>query len=272
VEVGVQRFCRSIIVVAILCCLIGGCDSGQSTANAPPVSAAQLRENFSRQVTAGHDEAALVVAHTLTQRYPESAEAKAVSAQLPELQARVASQKAAAQAAAEKAARETKAKQSQRFKLLLSRMSRQHDDVEHDTFFQSRSAPAGGGPYTYAKLYIGRSDSGQVWLRTRLQYGGDDWIFFERIKFSIDGVTSPEQKLGFFQVKRDNQAGSVWEWVDLQVPDEAVPIFDAMAKGNKVVVRFDGKYRHDLTLSAAAKQSLADMLELYGLMKAGMKP
>jgi len=236
------------------------------------VSAAQLRDNFSRQLHAGHDQAALVVAHTLTQRFPRSPEAQAVSAQLPEIEARVASQKAAAAEAATRAAQQARIKSVERLKLLLGRMSREYDSVEHTTFIQPRANSLAAGPKTYVTLYVGRADSGDTWLRTRLQYGGERWIFFDRIKVNIDGVTLPEEKLGYFRVERDNQDGYVWEWADLSVPDAAVPVFEAMAAGKSVVVRFEGKYRKDLVLSSAAKQTLRDTLEMYSLMKAGFSP
>lgn len=92
------------------------------------------------------------------------------------------------------------------------------------------------------------------------------------LKINIDGITLPEQRLGFFHVERDNSAGYVWDWVDLAVPGDAVSIFDAMGKGKTVLVRFEGKYRQDLTLSNSAKESLRDTLDLYRLMKTGMHP
>jgi hypothetical protein len=273
-------FLRALALTAIVFSLWGCGNSGSAKA---PISAAQLQANFSAQVTQGNLGGALVVARTLEQRYPQSSEALAVKAQLPAIQARADEQHAQAQAAADqraheaqlaadRTARQADAHDRDLFKTVLAKMSQSHDVVEHDTFFQPRANPPSAGPHTYVTLYVGRADTGSVWLRTRLQYGGRDWIFFQSVKFSIDGQTLPEQKLGTFQVQRDNDSDGVWEWVDLMVPDDGLAMFDAMANGKNVVVRFEGKYRHDLELSRAAQSAIRDTLTLYKLMKSGMQP
>ncbi|MEO8465822.1 MAG: hypothetical protein ABI640_10825 [Gammaproteobacteria bacterium] len=158
---------------------------------------------------------------------------------------------ATAKATADRVARAEAEKNNAELKALLTKMTRNRDEVEHTTFFHA--LPLSGGPHSYVAIYIGRADSGSVWMRTRLQYGGPDWIFWQKLKFSIDGVTLPEQALSYFQIQRDNDGDGVWEWVDLTTDEATLSLFNSLAAGKKSIVRFKGKYRYALELSAAVK-------------------
>jgi hypothetical protein len=57
----------------------------------------------------------------------------------------------------------------------------------------------------------------------------------------------------------------------MTVEDSALPLFDSLAAGKQVIVRFDGKYRKDLVLTVASKAALRDTLRLYRLMKQGVR-
>ena len=265
-----RRFGLGLLSISLLVMTLPGCDSSEKAA--PPVSASQLQTNFENAVTRGNDEAAVVIARTLNQRYPSSPEASAVNTKLPQVQARAQVRRDELKAAADKSAKEVREKSAAQFKTLLTRMARSQDDVEHITWFEPKANRARAGATTYATLYVGLSDAGSVWLRTRMQYGGSDWIFFERLKFSIDGTTLPAKPFGYFNVKRDNSSGDVWEWIDLAVEDDALPLMEKLAEGKTVGIRFEGKYYQDLKLSGAMKQSMRDALDLYQLMKRGLRP
>lgn len=248
---------RYFLPVVIGACLFA---AAELRAQSESPTASQLSQNIATQLSNGNSQGALVVANTLVKRYPDSPEAAVARKQIVKLQAKVHAARAVA-------AKKNKAEYTQ----LLGHMRREEDAVEHDTFFTDRRFPSSGSPNTFVELYIGQKKSGSAWLRTKLQYGGESWIFFTTVKFSVDGTTVSEKDLGFFHVERDNNSSGVREWVDMPVDDTALPIFDALASGKQVIVRFDGKYRKDLVLSANSKAAIRDTLRLYRLMKQGVQ-
>jgi hypothetical protein len=62
-----------------------------------------------------------------------------------------------------------------------------------------------------------------VWLRLKMSYTGDDWIFFENAYLSYDGITREFPFNKYKDKESDNSGGDVWEWIDLSVSsDDAV--------------------------------------------------
>lgn len=249
---------------------VSHCALGQDLPKTP--AASELRGNMDKQIAAGNDQGALVVGNTLVTKYPDSPEAKGARIKIQEIQAKQAAQREAATVKDRADQASAALKDKADFKRLLGVMSRHEDRVEHDTFYTHRGfSRYEGGHRTYINLYIGQHASGSVWLRSRLEYAGHTWIFFETIKINVDGQTISDKELGFFHVQRDNDSDGVREWVDLSVDDNALPIFDSLAAGKVDIVRFDGKFRYDLEVPADGKSAMRDTLRLYRLMKSGMR-
>jgi len=77
----------------------------------------------------------------------------------------------------------------------------------------------------------------------------------------VDGETYLLTNGGF---NRDNNT-SIWEWKDDHVSINQISVLMKMAKGNDVVLRFNGQqYKKDIPLSHSDKIALAKLLEAYG--------
>lgn len=69
----------------------------------------------------------------------------------------------------------------------VSKLKKKYDDINHTTWFYN--------PYfthytntNHTSIYMGKSES-SLWLRLKMSYEGDDWIFFDTAYLSYDGNT-----------------------------------------------------------------------------------
>lgn len=114
--------------------------------------------------------------------------------------------------------------------------------------------------------YIGVNEN-NVWLRMVCNYTGDDWVFFKKVTFSVDG-TNYYKSFNYFDIVRDNGGGDVWEYIDTEVYDSDIEILKAIANSNETIVRFSGdNYSKDVIIPAEDKQGIADALLVYELLK-----
>jgi hypothetical protein len=112
-------------------------------------------------------------------------------------------------------------------------------------------------------LYIGKKKSGEPWLRFKAMYYDDDWIFFDEIRVNVDGevftITAD-----YFDVERDNSGGNVWEWLDISPGSYELNMINSIIGSKSTTVRFKGdQYHSDMTLSAATKRGLKNVLLAY---------
>lgn len=115
-------------------------------------------------------------------------------------------------------------------------------------------------------IYIGKSDL-SVWLRLKMSYEGDDWIFFERAYLSYGGNTHEIKFDKYKDSKTDNgYGGRVWEWVDVRVDDATLKFLVQMAQSNDVKMRMVGKYAHTRKLTKQEIQGVRDVLTAYHVL------
>lgn len=154
---------------------------------------------------------------------------------------------------------------------LLSTMKLEEDRVRQYKFYY----PKGWRHYSdgwaadikcFVLPYIGASND-DVWLRMVCNYTADDWIFFEKITFSVDGKNY-YKSFQYNDVVRDNANGDIWEYVDMDVNNTELEILKAIAYSNETIVRFEGDdYYDDMVVSAEDKQGIKDALKVYELLK-----
>ena len=169
--------------------------------------------------------------------------------------------------AQEKLSAEKKAKADE----LLSTMKLDEDRVRNLKFYY----PQGWRHYSdgwaadiksFVLPYIGIQGD-DVWLRMVCNYTDDDWVFFKKITFSVDGKNY-YKFFSYNDVVRDNEAGDVWEYVDIEVEDNEINILSAIANSTETIVRFEGdNYYRDVTISDTDKKGIADALLVYQLLK-----
>ena len=151
----------------------------------------------------------------------------------------------------------------------LKKLVKNYDDVYGITWYKQ--------PYfthytntNLTSIYIGDNGSSQ-WLRLRMSYQGDDWIFFERAYLSYDGNTEEINFDEYQDKKTDNSGSGVWEWIDVAVTKDVETFLRGFAKSNNAKMRLSGKYTRTRNLTWNERQGMMDVLNGYDVLKQGIK-
>ena len=115
-------------------------------------------------------------------------------------------------------------------------------------------------------IYISKI-SDLMWLRMKMSYTGDDWIFFENAYLSYDGNTKGISFDKYKEKESDNSGGEVWEWIDIAVEDDLLEFLRAMVNGKSVKMRLSGKYSKTRDLSVNEIKAIKDVLLAYDVLK-----
>jgi len=94
--------------------------------------------------------------------------------------------------------------------IAVSKMRKNVDEMEGITWYRDKSTPK----YTNKKsihLYFGNKSGSRPWLRMRLQYAANDWLFIRSFFVVADGQRFDKNHAEF---ERDNGSGGIWEWYD----------------------------------------------------------
>ena len=155
----------------------------------------------------------------------------------------------------------------------LKRLKLEEDKVWGNKFYYASGFPYydaygywGADVRSFALPYMGTNGS-SVWLRLVFNYTAYDWIFFETITIAVDGQRYFEV-FDYFDVTRDNDWNNIWEYVDVPVNSYEMDILRAIANSNEAIIRFEGdRYYDDVTITAADKKAISEMLLLYEYMQ-----
>jgi tetratricopeptide (TPR) repeat protein len=147
-----------------------------------------------------------------------------------------------------------------RFSQALSKMRKKYDDVQEITWYYDKTSPRYTN-YNNVAIYIGIKKDSSPWLRFRIQYTADDWLFINKYIFKIDDSTyeyTPENA-----VERDNST-TVWEWSDESVESNIYKIITAVIQSKNCKIRCEGdQYYKDRIITKAEKQALQNVLDAY---------
>ncbi|MBW2602685.1 MAG: hypothetical protein JRE28_00005 [Deltaproteobacteria bacterium] len=162
-----------------------------------------------------------------------------------------------------------KAEKEKQLKLkALKKLKKKYDDVADITWYRN--------PYfthytnrNLTSVYIGHSGM-STWLRLRMSYHGDDWIFFEKAYLSYGGSTKEIFFNKYDDKKTDNGDGGVWEWIDVSVSSDTARFLREFAKSKKSKMRLSGKYTRTRNLTWNERQGIIDVLNGYDLLKQGI--
>lgn len=136
------------------------------------------------------------------------------------------------------------------------------DEVNGVKFYMPKVYPEYANTRCYVLPYIGMKGN-DIWLCATLNYTGDDWVFFKKVVFSIDGKNITKS-FTYFDVIRDNGYGDVWEVINTADGEAYKDTFRSIAKSNKTIVRFEGDtYYDDFTVKATDKTAMTDILDAY---------
>ena len=111
-----------------------------------------------------------------------------------------------------------------------------------------------------ALFYIGINRT-NVWLRMKIKYYGDDWLFVDSYKIAADSLRWQSPKLNF---QRDHSGGNVWEWIDTAPTEEDIRNMEALSTAANPIIRFQGKqYYSDFKLSTKQQKDIRAVLALF---------
>jgi hypothetical protein len=190
----------------------------------------------------------------LVAQYAAAPEARAAETRLEAIGRARAHREAETKAAAARAERERTARE----RALLTGITKKYDEMQGTTWYTPKGA---GGFSIPVHLYLGEK-AGNVWLRMWMGTSTEDWLFWERVIFNVDG------QIETYHVERSDKeteviTGGVLEWTDVLLDETWEAQFRRMAHASLVKVRFEGKYRRDVTLSEGTKDKLQLILDLY---------
>lgn len=198
------------------------------------------------------------VLEQLLSRHPGTSQAKEAEKIIVTVDKQIKEQNVAKEKETEKQKKLAKEKLSNATKKLRS----SYDDIKGITWYRDKGTPEYAN-YTSFHLYMGKEKYGKPWLRFRIQYSADDWLFIESfvIKTAYGSYTI-DTKYG--EVERDNGSGGIWEWYDISLDNKTYQIVKSVIDSKDVKLRHVGKqYHKDRTISEKEKQGLQNILDAY---------
>lgn len=150
-------------------------------------------------------------------------------------------------------------KEKENFDNALSNMRTEYDDIKGITWYYDKSSSK------YARdnnvyLYIGKDKDSSVFLRFRVQYASEDWLFIEKYIFKTDNETIEYEPS---EVKRDNNL-NIWEWSDESLNKANFSIVKKIISSNVCKLRYEGdKYYNDRVISSQEKKAFQNVLDAY---------
>lgn len=135
------------------------------------------------------------------------------------------------------------------------------DEMKGITWRYDKSTPKYNDVNSF-HVYMGQEGNNTPWLRFRVQYKSDDWLFIEKylIKTDNNSYTIYADR----EVERDNGYGGIWEWYDTKMTSEIYNILKDIISSKNTRLRSEGKqYYKDRQISAKEKQGLKNVLDAY---------
>lgn len=150
----------------------------------------------------------------------------------------------------------------------VNKLKKEYDDISGRTWYYNRYFTHYNNR-NLVSLYIGQEGT-SVWLRLKMSYEGEDWIFFKNAYLSYDENTKSIPFREYGDKETDNgYGGRVWEWIDVYVDDALLTYLEGMVNGKTLKMRLSGKYTHTRTLTTNERKALQDVLLAYDVLKNG---
>lgn len=102
-------------------------------------------------------------------------------------------------------------------------------------------------------------------LRLRLQYHADDWLFFHKVQFSIDG-----KAYEFIPMNTETDSGNggrIWEWFDESMGKSNTDLLEALANAKSAKMKLIGRQYYNIkTITSTQIRDINRTLDLYKAM------
>nr|DAM51836.1 MAG TPA: hypothetical protein [Caudoviricetes sp.] len=153
-------------------------------------------------------------------------------------------------------------------KAAVAKLKTEKDEVEGITWHYPSSYPQYANSRCFVLPYIGEQ-GGNYWLRCKVDYAANDWVFFTQIVINIDGVKRDTINFDYSDVTRDTVlGGKLWEAADFAPDNNQTQLLTDIANSQKTVIRFQGSdYYYDFTVPDKDKQGIKDVLAAYEYLK-----
>ena len=152
---------------------------------------------------------------------------------------------------------------------ILNNFYHQHDQVTAIDWYYPKAYPYytadnlwGVDIRSFVLHYLGRDKYGNQWMRLVCHYYGDDWIFFDRAIFSIDGENQTKS-FSRSDLNRDHDGGYVWETADVAAGSFEQELMWEIINSTQTIIRLEGNYVHDITVSDTDKAAMREVLTCY---------
>ncbi len=137
-----------------------------------------------------------------------------------------------------------------------------YDDIKGITWYYDKGTPKYNN-YNSFHLYLGKEKTEKPWLRVKIQYTSDDWLFIKSYVIKTDS-NSYTISTSYGEVEKDNGSGDIWEWYDVPMDNRLFKIVKDVINSKTVKLRHNGKqYYKDRTISEKEKQGLQNILDAY---------
>lgn len=141
----------------------------------------------------------------------------------------------------------------------LAKMSKSYDKLEKITWYRDSSSPRYTN-YDGFYLYFGKKEGATPWLRLRIQYESDDWLFIKGFSVYVDDNVYQKQSANF---ERDHDS-RIWEWYDENPSTSDLQMIRDIILSKKATIRFYGnQYHDDMTITSSQKTALKNVLIAY---------
>lgn len=128
-------------------------------------------------------------------------------------------------------------------------------------WYEPKNAPQytdKNGIYCYFQTEDGMPSN----LRFRLQYYADEWLFFKKVQFSIDG-----KAYDYIPLSTETDSGNggyIWEWFDESISESDKELINALANAKFAKMKLIGRQYYDIkTISREQINSFKRTLEMY---------
>lgn len=221
-------------------------------------TAADVLARAKTDIKEGYEQSAKKVLESLIFDYPDAAEIKEAKELIAKIDAKTNEANAKAAAEAKKAEQTRKANINK----ALSKLRKSTDEVEGITWYYDKSTTKYVNTNN-AHLYIGVKEGEDPFLRFKIQYAADEWLFIEQYIFR-SGNDKYTITPGFSGVDRDNDAGGIWEWYDATPSADDLDMIRKIIASDKAILRYSGQqYYDDRTITSAEKKAFKNILDAY---------
>ncbi len=118
------------------------------------------------------------------------------------------------------------------------------------------------GYKTAVYLYMGKKERSVPFLRWKIRYYGDRWLFIRRYRIKIDQEEA-RTLLPTAPIKRDTSGGSVWETFD-EPANKHAPLLNQMLASKTTYLRMEGTGGvEDIELGPEHLQRMRNVLLVY---------